>query len=121
MKHHMFESLSRVIETKTLAAASAAMFFVACLAPKAEPIRGDIAGVIERGIEHGDTTFDHGTWDEILQAYSKEGGRRFDYSGLKREEVKLDTYLDALSDADIGTLGRMRFWLFSPMPTTPTR
>ena len=104
MKHHIFESLSRVIETKTLAAASTAIFFVSCLAPKAEPLRGDIAGVIERGIEQGDMTFDHGTWDEILQAYSKEGGRRFDYSGLKREEAKLDTYLDALSDADIETL-----------------
>jgi hypothetical protein len=100
----MFEGLTRTHDTKSLAVASAAMFLATCLAPKAEPVRGDIAGVIERGIELGDATFDHSTWDEILQAYSKEGGKRFDYSGLKREEAKLDTYLDALSNADIEAL-----------------
>ena len=104
MKYQMFASSSRLAENKTLAAASAAMFFVACLVPKADPIGGDISRVIERGIEQGNAAFDHTPWDEILQVYAKEGGRKFDYSGLKREEAKLDTYLEALSKADIGTL-----------------
>jgi len=106
MKYQIFQSLSRLVETKSLAAASAAVFFVACLAPKSEPIGGDIASVIERGIERGNAQFDHTLWDEILQVYAKEGGRRFDYSGLKREESNLDTYLDALSKADIVALER---------------
>jgi hypothetical protein len=79
---------------------------LSCLAPKAEQIEGDIAAVIERGIEQGDRAFDHRVWDEILVAYSHENGKTFDYSGLKSEEGKLDAYLDDLSKVDLATLNK---------------
>lgn len=89
---------------KTLSATSAVVFFLSCLAPKADPIEGDIADVITRGIERGEGSFDHLKWDEILVAYTHENGRKLDYSGLKREEAKLEAYLNGLSNVDIGTL-----------------
>ncbi|MGH8544062.1 MAG: DUF547 domain-containing protein, partial [Vicinamibacteria bacterium] len=54
--------------------------------------------------EDGRDTFDHSAWDGILATYAIEKGRRFDYAGLKREEKKLDDYLDAIAKVDLGNL-----------------
>jgi len=81
------------------------LFVAACGAPPApEPIQGDLASVLERGLRDGTTGFDHAAWDEILSKYALENGRRFDYAGLKKEEGALATYLDSLADADLETL-----------------
>jgi hypothetical protein len=55
-------------------------------------------------MREGRKRFDHGLWDAIVSEYAVEGGRRFDYRGLKREEHRLTTYLDALSTADLESL-----------------
>ena len=39
-------------------------------------------------------TVDHSLFDELLSAYIKDG--RVDYEGFKKEEQKLDQYLDLL-------------------------
>jgi hypothetical protein len=75
-----------------------------CGVPPPEPIEGDLASVLERGIREGTAGFDHRGWDEILSKYALENGRRFDYAGLKKEEGLLAAYLDSLADADLETL-----------------
>ena len=76
----------------------------ACGAPRATSIRGDIAAVLDRGMAEGTDRFDHALWDAILRANAKSEGRRFDYSGLKEEEERLDAYLDVLASADLARL-----------------
>ena len=82
----------------------ALLVVAACGVPAPEPIEGDLASVLERGIRDGSAEFDHGAWDEILSKYALENGRRFDYAGLKKEEGLLAAYLDSLADADLETL-----------------
>ncbi len=76
----------------------------ACGTPAPERIQGDLATVLERGIREGSAGFDHGVWDEILSKYAVEGGRRFDYAGLKKEGGALAAYVDALAEVDLGSL-----------------
>jgi DNA-dependent RNA polymerase auxiliary subunit epsilon len=76
----------------------------ACGTPAPERIRGDLATVLERGIREGTERFDHRGWDEILSKYALDGGRRFDYAGLKKEEGTLAAYLDGLAGVDLGGL-----------------
>jgi hypothetical protein len=80
------------------------LVLAACGVPDPEPIEGDLASVLERGIREGTAGFDHGAWDEILSRNALENGRRFDYAGLKKEEGLLKDYLDALAEADLETL-----------------
>jgi hypothetical protein len=76
----------------------------ACGAPSAVPSRSDVQTVIERAIVEGAGTFDHREWDELLSRYAVDGGRRFDYAGLKKEETRLRRYLDELASADLARL-----------------
>jgi hypothetical protein len=82
----------------------AAFASAACGAPQAVPIPGDLETVLERAIAEGGGTFDHREWDELLSKYSVEGGRRFDYSGLKKDEARLRRYLDELASAELERL-----------------
>ena len=75
-----------------------------CGAPRASPIAGDISSVLERAIADGTGSFDHSAWDELLLAYAQDGGRRFDYAGLKQDEEKFEAYLSRLASADLGSL-----------------
>ena len=75
-----------------------------CGAPLASPIAGDISSVLERGIADGTGGFDHSRWDELLVAYAQDGGRQFDYAGLKQDEDKFDAYLSRLAKADLSSL-----------------
>lgn len=75
-----------------------------CGAPQASPITGDISSVLERGIADGTGGFDHSVWDELLIAYAQNGGRQFDYAGLKQDEDKFDAYLSRLAKADLSSL-----------------
>jgi hypothetical protein len=84
----------------------AALAGAACGAPQAVPISGDVNTVLERAIAEGDGTFDHREWDELLSKYALDGGRRFDYAGLKKEESRLRRYLDELASADLARLSR---------------
>lgn len=77
---------------------------VSCGAPRAAPISGDIKAALERGIAEGTGTFDHRTWDELVSRYAVDGGRRFDYAGLKKEEDRFERYVEALSTADVAAL-----------------
>ncbi len=81
-----------------------ALFIVACQAPQSEPIQGDVASALKKGISQGKETFEHQDWDELLQQYAKEGGSKFDYAGLKSEEAKLDGYLERLAGVDLSSL-----------------
>ena len=89
---------------KRLAIAVLTSALIGCGAPRAERIEGDISKVIEKSFGEGSETFDHVDWDEILSAYVRDGGRHFDYAGLKREEAKLHRYLDRLAEADLASL-----------------
>ncbi|HXV65236.1 MAG TPA: DUF547 domain-containing protein [Vicinamibacteria bacterium] len=80
------------------------VFAAACGAPRATAVQGEIAAVIDRGIAEGSDRFDHALWDAILRANAKSEGRRFDYTGLKEEEERLDAYLHALAGADLARL-----------------
>ena len=75
-----------------------------CGAPRASPIAGDISSVLERGIADGTGGFDHSVWDELLIAYAHNGGRQFDYAGLKQDEDKFGAYLSRLATADLSSL-----------------
>ncbi len=75
-----------------------------CGAPAPEPIGGDLSSVIERGIREGEGRFDHRVWNDILKKHALEGGRKFDYRGLKKEERALNAYLDSLAGVDLGSL-----------------
>lgn len=91
--------MRRLLAASVLVAAVAA-----CGAPKAAPIGGDIASVLEQGIANGSERFDHSAWDELVRAYVREDGRRFDYVGLKAEEDKLNAYLRDIGSADLSVL-----------------
>lgn len=97
-------TFSRSRHWKVVSAAAAIVLMMGCLAPRAEPIEGDLASVIERGMAEGKATFDHGAWDELVQKYAKQEGKKFDYVGLKREEAKLDEYLESLAQVNLSTL-----------------
>ena len=75
-----------------------------CGAPQASPITGDISSVLERGIADGTGGFDHSVWDELLIAYAHNGGRQFDYAGLKQDEHKFGAYLSRLAKTDLSSL-----------------
>lgn len=73
-------------------------------APRAELFNHPIVSELQTGIEGGSATFDHGLFDEILQAHVvlEEGG--VDYAGLKEDEGKLDEYLASLAEAPLEEL-----------------
>jgi len=77
---------------------------IGCGAPRAAPLGGDVADALERGIAGGNASFDHALWDGLLQRFVKDGGRRFDYQGLKGEESTFETYLSSLAAVDLKTL-----------------
>lgn len=77
---------------------------VSCGAPRAAPLGGDIADVVERGIASGSGSFDHSIWDELVRKHAKDGGRRFDYAGLKADAEPFTRYLDTIASADLGSL-----------------
>lgn len=47
---------------------------------------------------------DHGMWDELLRQYNHQG--QVDYAGFKREEARLNAYLDTLAKVDPRALAR---------------
>ena len=47
---------------------------------------------------------DHGIWEELLLQYNRQG--QVDYAGLKKEEARLDAYLDMLAGIDPQALAR---------------
>ena len=87
-----------------LLAGLVALTSAACGTPRAAPIGGDLSSVLAAGIEDGSARFDHSSWDELVQRHAKDGGRRFDYAGLKADEEQFDAYLGALADADLSAL-----------------
>ncbi len=89
---------------RLLLAGLVAVTSAACGAPRAAPIGGDLSSVLAHGIEDGSARFDHSSWDELVQRHAKDGGRRFDYAGLKADEEQFDAYLGALADADLSAL-----------------
>jgi hypothetical protein len=87
-------------------AALLALGSLACHAPPSEAIQGKVFDAVQRGIESGRESFSHDAWDEILQLYDKDGGRSFDYAGLKKEEALLEAYLETLTRAPLSRLSR---------------
>ncbi len=75
-----------------------------CGGPAAEPIRGDLASVVDEALREGTAGFDHAAWDDILSRFTRDNGRKFDYAGLKKEEKTLTSYLDAIAAADLASL-----------------
>lgn len=83
------------------------LLLFSCQPPPSEAIQGKVAAAVERGMAGGRGSFDHAAWDEILQAYAREGGRKFDYAGLKKkDEARLESYLDSLARVELPTLSR---------------
>lgn len=89
---------------RSLLAGLVAVTSAACGAPRAAPITGDISSALAHGIEHGSARFDHGSWDELVQRHVRDGGRRFDYVGLKADEEQFEAYLGALATTDVSAL-----------------
>ena len=87
-----------------LLAGLVAVTSAACGTPRAAPISGDISAVLAHGIADGSARFDHSSWNKLVQRHAKDGGRRFDYAGLKADEEQFEAYLGALADADLSTL-----------------
>jgi hypothetical protein len=102
----ILSSMSKARFMRVTGGGATVLFVISCLAPKAEPIGGDVLAAIEKGIDEGTGHFDHGIWDEILKNHAKENGRKFDYVGLKKEEAKLDYYLRSLADVELSSLSR---------------
>lgn len=75
-------------------------------APKAKPIGGDIAPVIQEALAHGAGAFDHSKFDAILRRDAKPENHEFDYAELKSHEADLDAYLDQIANADLRQLSR---------------
>ena len=88
----------------SLLAVLVAVTSAACGAPRAAPITGDISLALAHGIEDGSARFDHSSWDELVQRHVRDGGRRFDYVGLKSEEEQFEAYLEALATAELSAL-----------------
>jgi hypothetical protein len=86
------------------AVAIAAVLAAACGAPRAAPISGDVQTAIARALAEGTERFDHGVWNLLLARYALDGGRRFDYAGLKKEEERFESYIASLAAVDLATL-----------------
>lgn len=80
------------------------LFPITACVPRAEVIEGPLPERIERGIRSGDARFDHSEWDRLVRAHAKDGGRRFDYGGIREEAAALDRYLESLAAADLPSL-----------------
>jgi len=89
---------------RSLLAGLVAVTSAACGAPRAAPITGDISSALAHGIEDGSARFDHSSWNELVQRHVRDGGRRFDYVGLKADEEQFEAYLGALATADLPAL-----------------
>lgn len=98
--------LKKTIRAPLLTAilSTAWMATAGCPAPEAQRIGGDIAETLETAFETGTESFDHTAWNKILEKHVRQKGRRFDYAGLKKEESKLDEYLEHLARVDLATL-----------------
>jgi hypothetical protein len=88
----------------TSVASIALALSIACGAPRAALIEGDIREQIDQGVAEGTANFDHDAWDALLKRYVRMDGRRFDYAGLKSEERAFDDYLSAVASAELTRL-----------------
>jgi uncharacterized membrane protein YdjX (TVP38/TMEM64 family) len=74
----------------------------ACGAPVSEPATGRVAEDVRASLEGGSQTFDHGAWDRLLAAGTKDG--LVDYPYFQEHAGELDAYLDHLAEADAADL-----------------
>lgn len=79
-------------------------------APKAKLLDAPIAQNIQQGIKQGTQSFDHRSYDQLLQKHihvdPKTKLTRVDYKGLKQDRAVLDAYLQSLAKADLKQYGR---------------
>ena len=75
-------------------------------APAADLVSSPIVEQLRRGMESGESTFDHGTYDELLADHVNEETGRVDYGGLSKDEARLDAYLERVAGADLSALSR---------------
>lgn len=74
----------------------------ACRAPVSQPAEGPIADDIKTSLQSGGASFEHGAWDRLLAAGTRDG--QVDYAYFAREREQLDHYLAGLASAELATL-----------------
>ncbi len=95
----------RVPFQRALLASLLALIQPAC-APRAVALQGQAAEAVRKGIESGNSTFDHSRFSRVLETFNREMGTRFDYAGLKAHPEDLGAYLEAVGQADLSSLSR---------------
>lgn len=73
---------------------------IAC-APKAKVLEAPVAQHIKTGIKQGTKTFDHSAYDALLQKHVDAKTHRVNYTGLKADRAKLNSYLNTLAAVDL--------------------
>lgn len=86
-----------------MAALSVALLLSSCQPPKAELLDAPITAELRRGMQSGDESFDHSTYDALVREHVDPRGH-VDYGALKNDEAKLDAYLRSLARADLESL-----------------
>lgn len=66
---------------------------------------GPIVDELRQGQTTGDDTFDHSTYDALLDRHVDMDAGTVDYAGVKRDHDELQQYLGELADADLTSLG----------------
>jgi len=75
---------------------------IACGAPRAVRASGDIGRAVESSLASGTATFEHGTWDRLLAAGTRDG--LVDYGVMAARRADLDRYLDRVAAAPLDRL-----------------
>lgn len=78
---------------------------LSCLAPGAELLDAPIAAKLQVGGEPSDGGFDHAPFHRLLEQHVRTETGRVDYTSLKEDEARLDSYLTSLGEVDLQSLG----------------
>ncbi len=77
---------------------------VGCSPPSAELIDSPIVDELREGLDNGDESFDHSSYEQLLKRHVDHDAGTVDYESLQDDEEQLDTYLASIADADLTRL-----------------
>lgn len=99
----MYRTLPVVLLLIALAASACSSGCISLFAPKADLADSPIVDQLQEPPTDAQP-FDHSAYGELLGEHVDYEAARVDYDGLKRDEARLDAYLDQIAQADLSGL-----------------
>lgn len=104
--------IGRTLPALALVAMAAGLFGCGDAMSEEEPsnapqkLESPIVDDLESGMESGDGSFDHESYDALLDAHVDEEAGEVDYAGLAEQREELDAYLGRVASAELADLPR---------------